>query len=109
MHRQVAHADVFHAIADPTRRALLDRLRTGSAPVVDLASGFRMSRPAVSKHLSVLRKAGLVSEHRDGQRRVYHLAPARLREVAEWAEQYRAFWQSTLEALKRHLETKGNE
>jgi DNA-binding transcriptional ArsR family regulator len=63
-----------------------------------------MSRPAVSKHLAVLRQAGLVREHREGRNRVYELAPARLREVADWAARYRHFWQVNLEALKRHLE-----
>jgi DNA-binding transcriptional ArsR family regulator len=104
--RRAAHADVFLAVADPTRRALLDRLRAGSAPVAELAEGFRMSRPAVSKHLTVLRRAGLVRERREGRQRRYRLEPAPLREVAAWAETYRAFWQSSLEALQRHLERK---
>jgi DNA-binding transcriptional ArsR family regulator len=68
--------------------------------------GFRMSRPAVSKHLAVLRRAGLVRERRAGRQRRYQLEPTPLREVAAWAESYRAFWQSSLESLKRHLERK---
>ena len=106
MHRRPAHADVFQAVADPTRRALLDRLRAGSAAVGDLASGFRTSRPAISKHLAVLRRAGLVREERDGRSRVYRLEPAPLREVAAWADGYRSFWASNLASLKRHLERK---
>jgi DNA-binding transcriptional ArsR family regulator len=93
-------------VADPTRRALLDRLRAGTAPVAELAEGFRMSRPAVSKHLAVLRRAGLVHGRRQGRQRLYQLQPAPLRQVAAWAEGYRAFWQSNLDSLKRHLERK---
>ena len=71
MHRAAAHADVYHAVADPTRRAILDRLRRGGAPVTELAAGFRMSRPAVSKHLGVLRRARLVRERREGRQRIW--------------------------------------
>ncbi len=99
-----AAVDVFHAVSDPTRRAILDRLRGGEAPVVEIADGFRMSRPAVSKHLAVLRRARLVRERRDGRMRYYRLDPAPLREVAGWVDEYRAFWQSQLTNLKRHLE-----
>jgi DNA-binding transcriptional ArsR family regulator len=106
MPRRPAHADVFLAVADPTRRALLDRLRAGASAVGDLGEGFRMSRPAVSKHLAVLRRAGLVRELREGRRRLYQLRPAPLREVAAWADGYRAFWQANLESLKRHVERK---
>jgi DNA-binding transcriptional ArsR family regulator len=106
MARRTAHADVFQAVADPTRRALLDRLRDGSAPVAELAGGFRMSRPAVSKHLAVLRRAGLVREERDGRQRRYRLEPAPLAEVAAWADAYRTFWTANLASLKRHLERK---
>jgi DNA-binding transcriptional ArsR family regulator len=104
MPRAAAHSTVFHAVADPTRRAILDRLRAGGLPVAELASGFRMSRPAVSKHLGVLRRARLVRERREGRQRVYQLAPAPLSDVAEWVESYRRFWQANLESLKRHLE-----
>jgi DNA-binding transcriptional ArsR family regulator len=102
-----ATVDPFHAVADPTRRAILDRLRLGNAPVAELASGFDISRPAVSKHLRVLRDARLVRERRggaDGRQRIYELTPAPLREVAEWAQAYQAFWQANLANLKRHLE-----
>jgi DNA-binding transcriptional ArsR family regulator len=104
MHRPSAHADVFHAVADPTRRAILDRLRRGALPVNDLASGFRVSRPAISKHLRVLRNAKLVREQKDGRQRIYQLEAKRIEDVAKWADTYREFWQHSLNNLKRHLE-----
>jgi DNA-binding transcriptional ArsR family regulator len=104
MSRVRASTDVYTAVADPTRRAILDRLRAGGAPVSDLADGFRISRPAVSKHLRVLRDARLVREHREGRQRVYQLTPAPLRDVARWIEGYRGFWAVNLANLKRHLE-----
>jgi DNA-binding transcriptional ArsR family regulator len=106
MSRVAAHADVFRAISDPTRRAILDRLRGGAAPVNALAAEFSQSRPAISKHLRVLRYARLVREERMGRERLYELAPAPLQKVAGWIEGYRAFWQMNLEGLKRHLERK---
>ncbi len=106
MSRAEASSDVFHAVADPTRRALLDRLRSGSAPVRELATGFRMSRPAVSKHLRVLREARLVRERREGRQRIYQLDPAPLLEVAQWVQTYRTFWEANLMRLKSHLEGK---
>lgn len=101
-----ARIDPFVAVADPTRRALLDRLRHGSAPVASLAEGFTMSRPAISQHLRVLRDARLVREHRgkDGRQRIYELTPGPLVEVAQWAQAYQAFWLASLSNLKRHLE-----
>ncbi|HTK42117.1 MAG TPA: metalloregulator ArsR/SmtB family transcription factor [Gemmatimonadales bacterium] len=104
MHRSAAHADVYHAVADPTRRAILDRLRRGGSPVSELAAGFRMTRPAVSKHLGILRRARLVRERRDGRQRIYQITPAPLEAVAQWVETYRAFWQVNLLSLKRHVE-----
>ncbi|HET7600356.1 MAG TPA: metalloregulator ArsR/SmtB family transcription factor [Gemmatimonadales bacterium] len=103
-----ASPDVYHAVADPTRRAILDRLRDGEAPVREIAAGFRMSRPAVSKHLKVLRRARLVREEKRGRQRMYRLTPQPLRDVEKWVESYRRFWQANLESLKRHLE-KGEE
>ena len=108
MPKPSSHSDVFHAVADPTRRAILDRLRSGPLPVNDLASGFRVSRPAISKHLRVLRNARLVREEKEGRQRMYQLEAARIQEVARWADEYRAFWQHSLTNLKRHLE-KGME
>jgi DNA-binding transcriptional ArsR family regulator len=96
--------DVYRAIADPTRRAILDRLRAGPVPVNALASDFSQTRPAISRHLRVLRKAQLVRERRSGRERRYSLEPAPLRDVAHWIEEYRVFWQSSLNSLKRHLE-----
>jgi DNA-binding transcriptional ArsR family regulator len=107
MPRARASIDPFNAVADPTRRALLDRLREGAAPVAELAAGFETSRSAVSKHLRVLRDARLVRERRggdDGRQRIYELTPAPLREVASWAATYEAFWPGHLAALRRHLE-----
>ncbi len=104
MPRALAHQDVFRAIADPTRRALLDRLRGGSAPVHALAAEFSQSRPAISKHLRVLRQAQLVRERRLGKERHYALEPMPLQRVAGWIEGYRAFWARNLDQLKAHLE-----
>jgi DNA-binding transcriptional ArsR family regulator len=83
--------DVFRAIADPTRRAILDRLRAGPANAGALAADFRSSRPAVSKHLRVLREARLVVDTRVGRERVYTVDPMPLQSVAGWLEGYRAF------------------
>jgi DNA-binding transcriptional ArsR family regulator len=104
MHRARADQDVFRAIADPTRRAILDRLRGGPVAVNDLAADFEQSRPAISKHLRVLREASLVTEQRVGRERLYELQPAPLQRVAGWVEGYRAGWQRNLNNLKRYLE-----
>jgi len=104
MSRARASVDVFHAVADPTRRAILDRLRGGGVAVAELAAGFDMTRPAVSKHLRVLRDARLVREEREGRQRVYRLTPGPLRDVSQWIESYRSFWAANLLSLKRHLE-----
>jgi DNA-binding transcriptional ArsR family regulator len=104
MHRAQAHSDVFRAISDPTRRAILDRLRAGPTAVNALAADFRQTRPAISKHLRVLRKARLVTEQRSGRERVYRLQPLPLQQVMGWIEGYRAFWQLNLDGLKRYLE-----
>jgi DNA-binding transcriptional ArsR family regulator len=104
MHRARASQDVYRAIADPTRRAIMDRLRAGPAPVNTLAESFHQSRPAISKHLRVLREAKLVMEERAGRERIYRLRPAPLGEVAGWLEGYRSFWQTNLDSLKRYLE-----
>jgi DNA-binding transcriptional ArsR family regulator len=104
MHRARADSDVFRAIADPTRRAILDRLRAGPTAVNDLAADFAQSRPAISKHLKVLREARLVAEQRRGRERLYELRPIPLQRVVGWIEGYRAFWQQNLDSLKRYLE-----
>ena len=104
MGRAAANSDVFRAIADPTRRAILDRLRAGGTHVNSLAAEFSQSRPAISKHLRVLRDARLVTEQRVGRERIYELNPAPLQRVASWAEGYRSFWAVSLDGLKRYLE-----
>jgi DNA-binding transcriptional ArsR family regulator len=104
MHRARADSDVFRAIADPTRRAILDRLRAGPTPVNELAAEFEQSRPAISKHLRVLRDARLVTEQRAGRERLYQLHAPPLQTALGWLEGYRSFWQSNLDSLKRYLE-----
>jgi DNA-binding transcriptional ArsR family regulator len=106
MHRQAANSDVFRAIADPTRRAILQHLKSGPAPVNVLAAEFSQSRPAISKHLKVLHEANIVTEQRSGRERIYRLEPAALREVDSWIGQYRTLWQDNLNRLKSHLEQK---
>ena len=86
--------DVFRAIADPTRRALLDLLRTSDRSVNELAEPFQMTQPAISQHLRVLRHAGLVRPKQVGRQRVYRLNARPLREVREWAVRYDRFWQT---------------
>src|SRR5438445_6120950 len=94
----------FSALADPTRRAVLDLLRRGSQPAGQIAGAFPVSRPAISKHLRLLRRAHLVREHREGRNRVYELNPEPLRAVDNWIEQYRAFWSASLTNLKNFVE-----
>jgi DNA-binding transcriptional ArsR family regulator len=94
---------VFAALADPTRRAILARLATGPATVNELAEPFPMSLQAVSKHLKVLERAGLIGRGRDAQWRPCTLEPAPLRRVAEWAEQYRRFWEERYDHLEDYL------
>ena len=106
MSRMLAKSDPFRAIADPTRRAILDRLRAGPANAGALAADFRSSRPAVSQHLRVLRDARLVIAQRIGREQIYTVNPVPLQGVAGWLEGYRAFWQASLTNLKRKLEVK---
>src|ERR1700732_638873 len=96
---------VFSALADPTRRAVLDLLRAGNLPAGQIARAFPVSRPAISKHLRLLRRAHLVQERREGRHRFYQLNPAPLRAVDSWLEQYRVFWQMSLTSLKAFVET----
>jgi DNA-binding transcriptional ArsR family regulator len=106
-HRSVTYSPeaAFHALADPTRRAVLDLLRQGSQPAGQIAQAFPVSRPAISKHLRLLRRAHLVSEHRQGRHRYYHLNPEPLKAVDTWLEQYRVFWSASLASLKAFVET----
>ncbi len=94
----------FAALADPTRRAILARLARGEASVKELAAPFAMSGPAVSKHLKVLERAGLVSRGREAQWRPRRLEAAPLRRVSEWAEGYRRFWDANLDRLDDYLD-----
>jgi DNA-binding transcriptional ArsR family regulator len=94
----------FQALADPTRRAVLDLLRRGGQPAGEIAQAFPVSRPAISKHLRLLRRAHLVREHREGRHRVYQLNPDPLRAVDSWLEQYRSFWKMNLANLKTFVE-----
>jgi DNA-binding transcriptional ArsR family regulator len=100
---QAQALDVFRAVADPTRRAMLDRLRLNEEPVLELASDFDMTLPAVSQHLKVLRSAGLVTERRDGRQRFYRLQPEPLREMFDWLSHYEEFWTGRLKRLGKHL------
>ena len=94
----------FSALADPTRRAVLELLRQGSQPAGKIAQAFPISRPAISKHLRLLRRAHLVEERREGRNRFYHLNPEPLKAVDSWLEQYRVFWQTSLVNLKTFVE-----
>jgi DNA-binding transcriptional ArsR family regulator len=100
-----AHLDAtFAALADPTRRAILARLVSGEASVSELAEPFAMSQPAISKHLKVLERAGLVSRGRDAQRRPRRLEAAPLAEASEWLERYRRYWERSFRALDAVLD-----
>ena len=94
----------FHALSDPTRRAVLDLLRQGAQPAGQIAEAFPVSRPAISKHLRQLRRARLVVENRRGRHRYYQLNPEPLKAVDSWLEQYRRFWQANLANLKASVE-----
>lgn len=100
-----ALSSTFHALADPTRRAILARLTQGETTVTDLAKPFEMSLPAVTKHLKVLEKAGLITRGREAQWRPCHLAPEPLRAVAQWIEPYRRLWDERLDRLEDYLQT----
>ena len=94
----------FAALADPTRRAILARLASGECSVTELAEPFEMSMPAVSKHLRVLERAGLIVRGREAQWRPCRLEAGPLKEVAEWAERYRAIWEQRLDRLETYLQ-----
>jgi len=99
-----AHLDsTFAALADPTRRAILARLARGEATVGELAEPFAMSLPAISKHLRVLQRAGLISRGRDAQRRPCKLVAAPLKEVSDWTEHYRHLWEQKFDRLDDYL------
>jgi DNA-binding transcriptional ArsR family regulator len=96
-------SSTFAALADPTRRAILARLATGEASVTELAEPFEMSMPAISKHLKVLERAGLVARGRAAQWRPRRLEAAPLKDVARWIEHYRRFWEESLDRLDDYL------
>jgi len=106
-HRSVTYSPetTFSALADPTRRAVLDLLRRGSQPAGRIAQAFPISRPAISKHLRLLRRAHLVQERREGRHRLYQLNPQPLKAVDSWLSHYRSFWQVNLASLKAFVET----
>ncbi len=97
-------AEVFRSLTDSTRRKLLDLLREGEKPVMELAVHFKMSLPAVSQHLRQLREAGLVLERRHGRQRIYRLEATPLREVADWLSHFEDFWRTRLVRLRDHLD-----
>ena len=106
-HRTVTYSrdSAFNALADPTRRAVLDLLRAGTRPAGEIARAFPISRPAISKHLKILRRAHLVDEHRQGRHRFYQLNPEPLKTVDQWLDEYRRFWTANLESLKSFVES----
>ena len=102
MHDQLS--STFAALADPTRRSILARLSLGETSVTELAKPFEMSMPAVSKHLKVLERAGLISRGREAQWRPCRLDAGPLKDAASWIEEYRRFWSAHVDALERHLD-----
>jgi DNA-binding transcriptional ArsR family regulator len=97
-------ATTFDVLAEPTRRRILDLLLDRERPVGELVEKLKLSQPGVSKHLRVLREAGLVSVRNEAQRRIYEIRPEPLEELAEWLEPYRRLWADRLDALERHLD-----
>ena len=93
----------FSALSDPTRRAILARLATGETTVTELAEPFEMSLPAISKHLKVLERAGLITRGREAQWRPCRLEASRLKEASDWLERYRQFWEQSLDRLESYL------
>ena len=99
----------FEVLAEPTRRRILDLLHPGERSVGDLVDRLGLSQPGVSKHLRVLRDAGLVAVRREAQRRWYRIRPEPLAEIDAWLEPYRRFWSGRLDALERHLDDEADE
>ena len=93
----------FSALADPTRRAILARLAAGETSVSELAEPFAMSMPAISKHLKVLQRAGLIERSREAQWRPCRLAPAPLKDASDWLDHYRRFWEESFDRLEDYL------
>ena len=99
----MVESQVFHALADPTRRAVFERLSRREMNVAEITAGFSVSQPAISQHLAALRRAGLVLERREGRRAYYRSDPSGLEPLAMWMERYRQFWPERLQKLKRIL------
>ena len=100
--------DTFTALADPTRRSIIESLATGETSFGELADKFEMSRPAVSQHLKVLREAGIVTSRADAQRRIYRLNESGFEELEAWLSQVRRFWNQRLDKLERLLDESGD-
>jgi len=98
----------FEVLAEPNRRRILDLLREGERPVGELVGALPLSQPAVSKHLRVLREAGLVEARVEAQRRLYRVCAEQMREIDDWIAPYRALWAESLDALARHLDSGGD-
>ena len=96
---------VFAALADPTRRAIVERLARGNASVTELAEPFQLSQPAISKHLKVLERAGLISQGRDAQRRPRQLEPLRIKQLSDWIGSYKQYLEASYERLENYLQT----
>jgi DNA-binding transcriptional ArsR family regulator len=109
MSRRHANSDVFAAIADPTRRAILRQLGDGEQPVTALAASFASTLSAVSQHIRVLHDAGLVTVRKAGRERLYRLNPEPLKTVADWLSFYEPFWNRRLEALAAYLDESGDD
>ena len=105
----MAMETTLQVIAEPRRQAILDLLRDGELPVGELVARLGMSQPLVSKHLRVLKDAGLVQARADAQRRLYRIRPEPLAELDEWLAPYRALWTSSLDRLEQHLERRRNQ
>jgi len=103
MPRQDSLSTTFSALADPTRRAILARLSTGEVTVKDLAKPFSMSGPAISRHLKVLERAGLIARGKDAQWRPCKLKTEKLKDASAWIDQYRRFWEESLDRLEVYL------
>jgi DNA-binding transcriptional ArsR family regulator len=101
--------DVFAAIGDPTRRRVLDLLAAGELPVSEIAAPFAMSRPAISQHLCILRRVGVVTVRKKGRERIYRLRAKPLRQVYDWVGHYERFWNEKLVALGEYLDESGSD
>ncbi|QDT96458.1 ArsR/SmtB family transcription factor [Gimesia aquarii] len=101
--------ETFFALSDPTRRAIIAHLADGDSTVAELSEPFSVSAPAISKHLRVLERAGLLTQERDGRARRCHLMPEPLKEAAEWVEKYQRFWEGKLDQLVKYLEQNQQE